>query len=192
MPLATTIDVKPKLTVKKIGTYLSHLFLISFILALYGLIYLMIQDATATNALAMREGFDVRSDYVNGKISGDLAVAKLESISHVGAAGFNAMLVTNILDREHKFEERNKFILGEIDRLPDHQLAFLFKNLPDADPALIAPEHSFFNSLTADQAEKVKACQAKIAEPEGGLAIVRTFKVGYNALIPHKSKECVL
>jgi hypothetical protein len=164
----------------------------SFILALYGLIYLLMQDAAETNALALKEGFAVRSDYVNGKISGDLAVAKLESISHVGAAGINAMHVANILHRENKFEERNRYILGEISRLPDHQLVKLFSTLPDSNAESMAPEHNFFTSLTAEQAEKVKACQAKITEPNGEFAIVMVVKSGYNALFPHKSKECLI
>lgn len=193
MTLATTIEVKPKLTITKIArSYLGPLFLMGFILAQYGLIYLMIEDGAATSALAMKEGLSVRNEFGDGKISGDVAVAKLESISRVGAAGFNVMLVSNILQRENKFEERNKYILGEINRLPDHQLVILFSGLPDPYPESLAPEHSFFNSLTAEQAQKVKACQEKIAEPEGELAVVKAFKVGYNALYPQKSKECVI
>ncbi|MGF6282187.1 hypothetical protein ABH908_000328 [Pseudomonas frederiksbergensis] len=192
MPLATTIDAKPKLTLKKTVNYLGHFLLMSFILALYGLIYLLIQDAAETNALAVKEGIAVRGEYANGKISGDLAVAKLESISRVGASGINAMLVADILHRENKFEDRNQYILGEISRLPDHQLVTLFSALPDSNAESMALEHSFFSSLTTEQAEKVKACQAKITEPEGGVTIVRAFKAGYNALFPHKSKECLI
>ncbi len=193
MPPATAIEVKPKpTTTSSTMTVLTSLVLFCILSAQSVLIYRMVEDGAATNALAMSEGFSVRSDFVNGKIRGDIAVGKLESISRVGAPGFNALIVAEILQRENKFEERNKFVFGEINRLPDHQLAFLFKHLPDSSPDSIAPELSFFNSLTTEQAQKVKACQEKITAPEGELQFVKAIKVGYNALYPHKSQECMI
>ncbi|MGE8067076.1 hypothetical protein [Pseudomonas sp. NPDC089569] len=193
MTLATTIDVKQKVTTKmQVWTYFNIFLMFFLALGQLALIDRMIRDGIATNALAMSEGLHARNDFGEGAISSDIAVAKIESISRVGAAGFSAMLITNILQRENKFEERNKYILDEINRLPDHQLAILFAGLPDPYPESIAPEHSFFNSLTAEQAQKVKACQLKITPPNDELAVINAIKAGYNALYPHKSKECMI